>query len=120
MSFADTFFNVYPEFTNKITSEQVEALKLRVCTIYTFLENVSDIIVCMAVAHFIIYDNYVSIDSNTSMGTNGTITSATVGSVSIGKESMPINSSFDYVFGSTKYGQELLAWLSTQGMLYVN
>lgn len=126
MSFADTFFDTYPEFAGKIESATVEAIKKRVCVLYAVLRNGEGepyvTATCMAVAHYIVRGGYAGIDMGGASGNpTGVLTGAGVGDISVSFQQKPIKDMFEDFFASTSYGQDFLAWLATVGGIsYVN
>lgn len=121
---------VYPEFKPLAeTAEQIEQWQIYFnkakCLIPKFAkvtdENLSEncrlaLPLFMVTAHYFVMDGLAeSIGLNS---TGGSISSSSVGDVSVSFNSPPYantsSPNFDYFWSATKYGQEYLAWLDTQ------
>ena len=123
---------VYPEFKPLAeTAEQIEQWEIYFhkakCLIPKFAKVTDDDIKCelalplfMVVAHYFVMDGQAESIGLTATG--GSISSSSVGDVSVSFNTPPYSNTaspnFDYWWSATKYGQEYLAWLDTQSGIW--
>lgn len=122
---ADLFYEVYPEFADKVNPDTVNAAVRRVYILYAVLRGGATeelrIAACMAAAHYLARSSAVTSEGEIGGGAVGVVTNASVGGVSVGMQQKPVKDMFEDFFASTPYGQEFLAWLATVGGIsYVN
>ena len=123
------FLVVYPEF-NPVFATDTEAqayFDMLFSKLQCTFPEYSNLATCniqypfyMIVAHNLVMDGYGK--SIGILPQNGSISSSTVGGVSVGYQANPYGQdSFSYYLSLSKYGREYLAWLQRQaGLLYAN
>jgi len=127
----DKFLKIYPEFKPVLeTDEQKELFYAQVEKVSCLYPEFKDLSKCCQslpflalVAHYFVVGGFaVSIGITSSQ--QGVLASSSVGDVSVSYQASPYSSKgdeFTYFLGTTKYGQEYLAWLKRQsGLSYVN
>lgn len=71
---------------------------------------------CLVVAHYLtVYEMPEDATAGSSGNGGGIVNSASVGDVSVGMQSKPINDMFEDFMASTVYGRDFLAWLASVG-----
>lgn len=71
---------------------------------------------CLVVAHYLtVYEMPEDTTAGGAGSSGGIVNSASVGDVSVGMQSKPINDMFEDFMASTVYGRDFLAWLASVG-----
>ena len=121
--FTAYFLNKFPQFEqvkDKIASYYNQVLCrfkiLSSCGCYNLDAT------CLVVAHYLtVYEMPEDTTAGSSGNSGGIVNSASVGDVSVGMQSKPINDMFEDFMASTVYGRDFLAWLaSVGGALLIN
>lgn len=71
---------------------------------------------CLVVAHYlVVYEMPEDSTAGSAGNSGGIVNSASVGDVSVGMQTKPINDMFEDFMASTVYGRDFLAWLASVG-----
>lgn len=99
-----------PAFKDKNSGTRPEFLKCN-CIDYNRVNAA-----CLVVAHYLtVYEMPEDATAGSAGSSGGIVNSASVGDVSVGMQSKPINDMFEDFMASTVYGRDFLAWLASVG-----